>query len=274
MTRDPRKLLVVCGDSWMAPLHHDLSALRASNSMHFSQILSEKIGYELLNLAQGGVNNYCIAAQIESAIKLKPSLVIFNTTAPNRLEIRMTASRTNHKYEILNFIHHNYKYIRERLGEANAIPSIASIGHVGDDSFNAQTHNATEIDSKFGDLIKLSFAKKREALKGYITELLDYDIAYKYNTALMYMMVHKLILSEINFVCMIDFLEMKSHCNFFNETNYIIDFKENLEIAEREAKEAGFQSIRSIPYSFHTFPSRQYVYVNTIYDVLQKRNLV
>ena len=87
-------MIVVCGDSFMAP---DPNAL----GRHFS----EHIG--ALSLAKPGCGNIDICFQIEEAIRLRPQRVIIGTTDSARTELRMTED-VLHNLSLQNFRNGDY----------------------------------------------------------------------------------------------------------------------------------------------------------------------
>ena len=72
--------IVVCGDSYC-------SAQATGPRDHFSQILSDTYCYDVVNLARSGMSTVGICFQIRHAIDLKPDVIIYNTTGPDRLEL-------------------------------------------------------------------------------------------------------------------------------------------------------------------------------------------
>lgn len=78
-----KKTLGICGDSFMAGAKHP----EVGNNQHFSEILSNKLDWNLVNLAKGGSSNNAIRLQIDEIIKFSPDLVIISSTLPDRLEI-------------------------------------------------------------------------------------------------------------------------------------------------------------------------------------------
>lgn len=72
--------VVVCGDSYC-------SAESSGSRDHFSQILNDSYSYEVLNLARSGMSTVGICFQIRQAIELRPDIIIYNTTMPDRLEL-------------------------------------------------------------------------------------------------------------------------------------------------------------------------------------------
>lgn len=69
--------VIVCGDSFM-------TADARYPGEHFSEVLIDTYGYEVLNLARGGMSNVGICFQLEQAIKLNPHMILYNTTDANR----------------------------------------------------------------------------------------------------------------------------------------------------------------------------------------------
>ena len=57
---------------------------------HFSELLAEKLGYELVVYAKPGSSNGGICVQIEEAIRSKPDLIIFGQSVSDRVELRIT----------------------------------------------------------------------------------------------------------------------------------------------------------------------------------------
>jgi hypothetical protein len=76
--------LVVCGDSFMSPV------IGKYANTHFSELLAKQLDYELICLSRGGASNGAICLQIEEAIKLKPTLILYGITSPDRIEVNAT----------------------------------------------------------------------------------------------------------------------------------------------------------------------------------------
>lgn len=72
------KRIVVCGDSFCSASRTD--------QLHFSCILSNH-GFEVTNLARGGISNFAICFQLQQALALTPDLIIYRVTGPDRLDI-------------------------------------------------------------------------------------------------------------------------------------------------------------------------------------------
>lgn len=77
-----RKVLAVCGDSYMAAVAPDEYGAES----HFTEILAQKLDWDYMTFARGGCSNHTIRLQIDEAIKINPNLVIIGTTSPDRIE--------------------------------------------------------------------------------------------------------------------------------------------------------------------------------------------
>lgn len=77
--------IAVCGDSYCAASLTDLrlTGLRS----HFSQILEDQYGYDIMHFAHGGFSNTAICFQIQEAIKHKPDVIIYNQTWSARVDM-------------------------------------------------------------------------------------------------------------------------------------------------------------------------------------------
>ena len=89
--------LVVCGDSFMsADVHRP--------ETHFSELL-ENHGHSVINLARGGMSNTGIGFQIETAIQLKPDVIVFNSTSSDRIDIVIKNRKFNPAKGLKNFVY-------------------------------------------------------------------------------------------------------------------------------------------------------------------------
>jgi hypothetical protein len=83
---DDRKIkIAVCGESFCTASIIDLKdiGLRA----HFSQMLEDNYGYDVLHLSHGAFSNTGIFFQIQEAVKRKVDVVVYNKTWSSRIEI-------------------------------------------------------------------------------------------------------------------------------------------------------------------------------------------
>jgi hypothetical protein len=88
--------IIVCGDSFC-------SADTTANRWHFSQLLHDQYGYNVTNLARGGMSNTGICVQIKQAIQLAPNAIIYNMADPSRVDIPLGEYRP--QWLLKNFIY-------------------------------------------------------------------------------------------------------------------------------------------------------------------------
>jgi len=91
------KKIIVCGDSFC-------SADRNRPGTHFSELLSSQ-GYDVVNLARGGISNTAICFQIEQAIKLNPDMIIFSSTTSDRIDVPVKHREFSAVNGLKNFIY-------------------------------------------------------------------------------------------------------------------------------------------------------------------------
>ena len=73
--------IAVCGCSFSATVAGEYAGT------HWSEIVAERTGAELINLARQGISNSVIRLQIAEAIRQQPDWVFVNATTTDRLEI-------------------------------------------------------------------------------------------------------------------------------------------------------------------------------------------
>ncbi len=144
-----KKKIAVCGDSYC------VAELISDDRLHFSQVLEDRYGYDILPLALAGCSNTCIAFQIQAAIKLDADIVIYNMTFPSRIDIVMAPEYVNFSQGIKNF----------------AYPFTNDTGydtiHVGNRFAPIFSTTIDGLDSKFGMVEKLT-QQHVDAAKSYL----------------------------------------------------------------------------------------------------------
>jgi hypothetical protein len=152
-------MIVVCGDSFMAP------DSRAPNR-HFSQIMGA------LSLARPGCSNIDICFQIEEAINLGAHRVIIGTTDSARTELRMTNNILN-ELSLQNF--RNGDYI------SDTIPTL--IGEESDikDKYCIELSRRQAVKRYFVDMYDsvLKHTTDMWALGYWCRQLQDHQIKYE-----------------------------------------------------------------------------------------------
>jgi len=213
------KKLFVCGDSWMSPniKHPDT---------HFSEIFAKKLGFELISYAHPGMGNGAISIQIETAIKNKADLILFNSTSLDRIEF-IKNTKVEKDVNLESFSVSDLLY-----SESSALSTLQK-GNNDSASLVSDSLNSliSLIDSKIQT--NLAFAvpnleSKLKIIKEYVSEL--YYPAWKsqLDRMLMYAIANKLHLSNIPYVYCFDHIGATSNHNDFFWTwlepkNYISD---------------------------------------------------
>jgi hypothetical protein len=100
--------IVVCGDSFCAA--PTIPILSVGERAHFSQMLQDQHGHEVVNLAHGGMSNVGIWFQIREAIKLQPQLIVYNQTWSARIELMLNKQDFDVEKGLKNFIYSNSCY--------------------------------------------------------------------------------------------------------------------------------------------------------------------
>lgn len=90
--------LVVCGDSFF-------SCDERYPGTHFSELLANQLGCELVNLAREGISNSGIRLQVDRALTFNPSFIIVGATSSDRFEMPLKSLWPNESRG--NFDAHN-----------------------------------------------------------------------------------------------------------------------------------------------------------------------
>lgn len=93
------KTLGVCGDSFMSAISFNPNDLDNGHGKHFTELLREKLGWNVVTYARGGCSNQTIRLQIDEIIKHRPDLVIIGLTSPDRFEYPIYNLTTKHYFD-------------------------------------------------------------------------------------------------------------------------------------------------------------------------------
>lgn len=93
------KTLGVCGDSFMSAISFNPNDLDNGHGKHFTELLGEKLGWNVVTYARGGCSNQTIRLQIDEIIKHRPDLVIIGLTSPDRFEYPIYDLTTKHYFD-------------------------------------------------------------------------------------------------------------------------------------------------------------------------------
>ena len=97
-------MIITCGDSYMTPVYGE-----EYGDTHFTQIVANTLGHELIAFARSGMSNGAICLQIEAAITAKPDLIIVGTTGPDRIEIAVNSpADSNTRLPLQSIFYYSY----------------------------------------------------------------------------------------------------------------------------------------------------------------------
>ena len=116
------KVLGVCGGSyWSADVGRTLEGT------HFTQLLSNKIGYEYCSLARPGLSNFAIRLQIAEMIKRKVDFVIFGNSTEGRIEVPLVPdkNRFDRKKGIHNISYDGYPVLGKDIVKTDNVTTVS-----------------------------------------------------------------------------------------------------------------------------------------------------
>jgi hypothetical protein len=254
------KKLIVCGDSWLAPVPAN------ANIEHFSTILGNLINYKVVPFSRAGSSNKAICLQVESAIKQNPDLIILNTTNIERTEVVFKPLKG--EPTVSNLVHPYNDIIKTET--ENYDPRIVSSGIP--DLLENNWQYFKQLTNRLTDSIVDS---KKEALKYYITELYDSTWTYKIDVWCWLGIISKLEHSEIPYLLIVDHMDLPSHCPWISAKNTTLPWqywynttKKNISNWEKEHNKKFEEP------SWHTLPEDQIVMANLIHEHLLQYELI
>lgn len=237
------KKIFICGDSWM-------SSSPETPGLHFSEIVSESMGYDLYNIARGGMSNGGICSQIEFAMKFRPDLIIYNSTSPDRMEfptkdnsgVYLDASHVAYPYKNstssgLEFINKDVRIISDTL---------LGLGSWFTPDF---------LNSLYGEFCP-NIVEKQKAIRGYIEHLYCHQWKSQTDKLMLYSMTHKIVSAKIDFIFMCDLLGVINDMQWLEDKN--IGYSYDLLLNRRDyhiEKEFGHENFKDPGY--HTTAETQ-----------------
>lgn len=189
------KKVVTCGCSFMSPDMYNPEF----QGTHFSEVFAKEMGYELIQLARPGSSNGGICIQIEEAIKIKPDLILFGTTVFDRVEISVSPEvlevGDRHFTEKIK-IEELYDVYHTKIGEKqNAILLSDNLMSLIPDK------------NHWRDRLIPDYEIKHSALEAWLKHLYVPRWKRQIDEYCMYAVQHKLLLSGIKALKVIDLLE-------------------------------------------------------------------
>jgi hypothetical protein len=237
------KKLGVCGDSYFASISYDPNNLDNGYGKHFTEILAEKLGWEVITFARGACGNQTIRLQIDEIIKLKPDLVIVGTTSPDRFEYPINDLKTEKYVDKFTDLLHEVSY-KENEGLTN-------IEYLDcPDKSSEQFIFKNKKPVLFADTLNNIFQNNRYLKKNEI-QILEkwydrfYDFQWKKQTDTWIISdgLRKLMDNDINFFCINRFL-YENQLSFYGNKIIKVDSPLN---------PSNYNSVNeNVPYRFHT----------------------
>jgi hypothetical protein len=151
--------IAVCGESYCSAMIVNLkeTGLRG----HFSQILEDQYGYKILHFAHGGFSNTGILFQMQEAVKHQPNVVVYNKTWNSRITIKVNEHLRPFWPDdgLKNFVYFD-----------NHMPSthMPWTGNLESPILSTVIQGLEHQSCVTGE--------KLNAVKQYVTELLEYDL--------------------------------------------------------------------------------------------------
>jgi len=158
------------------------------------------MGYDLYNIARGGMSNGGICAQLEFALTFKPDLIIYNSTSPDRIEF----PTKNNMGVNLNSSHIAYRYKASTSSELEFLNKDIRI--ISDTLSNIGSwFDKNVLENLYGKDCS-DIMDKQDAVKHYIEHLYCPQWKSQTDILLLYAITHKVLLSGVKFIFMIDVL--------------------------------------------------------------------
>jgi hypothetical protein len=259
----------------MTPAHNIYTKNRVPNQTHFTEILADKLDWDIICLGNVGYSNFGIADQIKTAIAIKPDLVLFNTTDPERFEIIFDYSKLfeydYNKFPILKYVHHDYEYLKQIFNHKDIVPMMISCGSGAIESPEYYIQLTGQTNKKQATLLGDKLYAIRDDYKNFLVNS-DVLLSTIYDQSLIMSAVYEMLENKVPFICMLDTLQINNQYKFFDDSNHILRHPDIGNSVNLENKEKGY-TFATLPH-FHTVPQRQIIFANTVIETMHKRNLV
>lgn len=234
------KTLYVCGDSFLTP-----SALYPNT--HFTEIISEKLGYELKVLAHGGMSNNGICLQIEAAIANNASFVIASPTYYDRTEIPILDKSVKYDASDLFYYGSTYSNYDSTIDHALFSDSIISLLSESNNERFAKIPSMTE---------------KINTLKDYLVNLYNPIWKGQQDTWALYTAFHKLHMSNIPYIIVLDRMNITAEFKWLTEKNNTLPFGDIAHLVNDG-------TIKVDP-GYHTLPKDQIIIAEKLLEHIDK----
>lgn len=202
--------LVVCGDSFMTPV-------TTHPKTHFSEIIADNLGYELVAYSRGGMSNGGIAIQIDTAIKNKADFILLGTSVHDRIEFAFgTTNRKHFDFTVEDIQYNHRNSISSHYPWLNKDPQLisTSLAEILDSDDHYRRANFDSCSNP---------AEKKKAIDNWFKYL--YHEGWKAQTDrwMLYAILHKLHLSTIPYLFCFDLIGVAETCPWLtNSVNNVV----------------------------------------------------
>jgi hypothetical protein len=238
------KTIYVCGDSFLTP-----SALYPNT--HFTEIISEKLGYDLKVLAHGGMSNNGICLQIEAAIANNAAFIIASPTYYDRIEIPIIDKSA--KYDAGDLFYYGSTYSNYDSTIDHALFSESIISLLSADN--------KERFKKIPNMIE-----KVNTLKDYLVNLYNINWKQQQDIWALYATFHKLHMSNIPYIMVLDRMNIASEFNWLTEKNNTLPYGDIAHLVNDG-------TIKVDP-GYHTLPKDQLIIAEKLLEHIEKFNIL
>lgn len=194
------KKLIVCGDSYMSP------AVRYPKT-HFSEIIADKLGYELIAYSRAGMSNGGIAIQIDTAIRQQPDLILLGVTYADRIEFPINEPKKTERFTVEDLsYHHSSESLSSNVDFFEKNPQLIS------------TNLVEIIANDYGNTFdKCDNPKvKKRAIQDWFKHVYHPDLKTQTDIWMMYAVLHQLHESKIPYIICRDTLNVIPKCPWLN----------------------------------------------------------
>lgn len=240
------KKLIVCGDSYMSPVVD-------YPGTHFSEIIADKLGYELTAYSRAGMSNGGIAIQIDTAIQQKPDLILIGTTYSDRIEFPINDPKPTKKLTVHDISYHHSIYsLSNKYEWLSKDPQLISTNLVEiiTDQFYSTFDKSIEPEQKI------------KAIKDWFNYLYHPDWKNQTDKWMMYAVLHQLHESNIPYVICNDVLNVAKICSWIDSHSAIEDIKEIIESRKNDIR---------ISIGYHTSVETQAVIADYIITYMKEK---
>ena len=191
------KKLIVCGDSYMSPV------LEHPNT-HFSEIVADTLGYELIPYGRAGMSNGGIAVQIQTAIQDRPDLILVGLTNSDRIEFLINDPKPTCNFTVDDISYHHDLQSLKKAGRHDRNSQLIST-NLNEILSNQFSNTFDKCDEPI---------KKQQTINDWFRYLYHPDWKLQTDRWMMYAILHQLHESQIPYVICRDPLNVIRTCSW------------------------------------------------------------